>query len=111
MNIVYVASPYAGDVEQNVKNAREYCRYTMEQGNIPLASHLLYPQILNDSNPAERSLGTQMGLELISRCDELWASLSGRSRWKNWRKTDWLENTGLCWIGAPPFSSVLSLHG
>lgn len=73
MNIIYVASPYAGDVEQNVKNAREYCRYTMEQGNIPLASHLLYPQILNDLNPAERSIGTQMGLELLARCDELWA--------------------------------------
>lgn len=73
MELIYVASPYAGDVEQNVENAKEYCRYVMEQGKAPLASHLLYPQMLDDSSPAERGLGTRMGLELLARCDGLWA--------------------------------------
>lgn len=73
MELIYVASPYAGDVEQNVENAKEYCRYVMEQGGVPLPSHLLYPQMLDDSSPAQRGLGTRMGLELLARCDGLWA--------------------------------------
>lgn len=75
MDLIYVASPYAGDVEQNVENAKEYCRYVMEQGGVPLPSHLLYPQMLDDSSPAERGLGTRMGLELLARCDGLWANV------------------------------------
>lgn len=70
--LIYVASPFAGDVEQNIANTKAYCRYVMEQGCVPLASHLLYPQFLDDTNPAERSLGTHMGMELLSRCDALW---------------------------------------
>ncbi len=30
--LVYVCSPYAGDVEANVQKAREYCRYAKDQG-------------------------------------------------------------------------------
>ena len=39
---------------------------------IPVAPHLLYPQFLEDSDPAERSLGLRAGLELLARCDEMW---------------------------------------
>ena len=69
---VYVASKYAGDIGLNVKNAVRYCRYVINQGYIPIASHLLYPQILDDSNPAERELGLQFGLALLAICDEVW---------------------------------------
>ena len=69
---VYVASPFAGDVPTNVKNARKYCRYTAAKKRIPIASHLLFPQFLRDSVPFERELGTLFGLALLAICDELW---------------------------------------
>lgn len=39
---------------------------------MPVASHLLYPQILNDNNPEERELGLLFGLSLLAVCDEVW---------------------------------------
>ena len=44
--VVYVCSPYAGDVEANTARARRYCRYVTNQGGIPLAPHLYLPHIL-----------------------------------------------------------------
>lgn len=70
--LVYIASPYAGDVEANVSFAKTACRYAMEQGATPLAVHLLYPQMLDDHVPAERESGIQMGLRVLEACDELW---------------------------------------
>jgi len=70
--IIYIASPYAGDIERNIAFARDACRYCAEQGNTPLAVHLLYPQIYDDADPAERARCLRMGLHLLERCDELW---------------------------------------
>ena len=41
--LVYICSPYAGDVESNVRAAKAYSRYAVERDCIPLAVHLLYP--------------------------------------------------------------------
>ncbi len=54
--LVYICSPYAGDIAKNVKNARKYSRFAFEQNTIPLAAHLLFPQFMDDENPAERDL-------------------------------------------------------
>lgn len=70
--LVYIASPYAGDVDANVAFAKAACRYAMEQGATPVAVHLLYPQILDDRVPAERETGIRMGLRVLEACDELW---------------------------------------
>ncbi len=70
--IVYIASPYAGDVEGNVAFAKAACRLAMEQGNTPVAAHLLYPQMLDDTVPEQRELGIRMGLRLLEACGELW---------------------------------------
>ena len=69
---VYVASRYAGDVERNVAMAIDYCRRVIDAGYMPVASHLLYPQILNDNDPDERELGLLFGLALLRMCDEVW---------------------------------------
>ena len=69
---VYVASRYAGNVEANVKAATRYCRLVIDRGYMPIASHLLYPQILHDDDPAERELGMLFGLALLRDCDEVW---------------------------------------
>ena len=47
--LVYVASPFAGDVEKNVMNARRYCRFVAESGAVPLAPHLLLPQFMSEA--------------------------------------------------------------
>lgn len=70
--LIYIASPYAGDIEKNVAFARRACRHAIHQGYIPIAVHLLYPQMLDDSDPAERERGLRLGQQLLRRCDELW---------------------------------------
>lgn len=65
MRLVIIESPYAGDVEANLKYARECMRDAIEWDDAPFASHLLYtqPGILDDNKPAERQLGITAGLE------------------------------------------------
>lgn len=70
--LIYIASPYAGDVETNTAFAKAGCQYAIRQGCTPIAVHLLYPQILDDTVPAERELGMQLGLRVLKACDELW---------------------------------------
>ena len=70
--LVYIASPFAGDVETNTACAQGYCRFALNKGVIPLAPHLHYPQFMNDQNEEERSLGLRFALILLGKCDELW---------------------------------------
>ena len=42
--LVYICSPYAGDVERNVNMARVYSRFAVRNTCIPITPHLLYPQ-------------------------------------------------------------------
>lgn len=70
---IYVASKYAGDTEKNTKAAIAYCRRVIDSGYMPVASHLLYPQMLDDNVPEERELGRLFGLALLAVCDEVWA--------------------------------------
>ena len=70
--MVYICSPFAGDVETNVENARRYSRFAVEQGYLPITPHLLYPQFLNDDSQRERDLGLFFGLILLDRCTEVW---------------------------------------
>ncbi len=73
MKIIYIASPYAGDVKNNIEFAKQACKYVITTGNAFFCPHLLYPQILNDNNAEERKLGLDMGKQLLLKCDELWA--------------------------------------
>jgi hypothetical protein len=100
--IVYICSPFSGDVEGNVKSAQDYSRYAVERGYIPIAPHLLFPQFLNDDNPTERQLGLFFGNALMSKCSEVWVfgnTISAgmeaeikRARWKNYRLRYFSEN-------------------
>lgn len=93
--IVYICSPYAGDIESNAAAARRYCRFAVEAGYIPIAPHLLFPQFLNDSDPKERELGLFFGNALLSKCAEMFvfgSRISGgmeaeikRATWKGHR--------------------------
>jgi hypothetical protein len=70
--IVYICSPYAGNVETNVERARLYSRFAVDSGYIPLTVHLLYPQFMNDGIPAERELALRFGNILMGKCTEVW---------------------------------------
>ena len=56
MQRVIIESPYAGDVERNVRYARAAMADCLKRGEAPFASHLLYTQegVLDDDIPGER---------------------------------------------------------
>jgi hypothetical protein len=62
MRRVIIESPYAGDVAGNTQYARECLADCLRRGEAPLASHLLYTQVLDDLLPAERRAGIDAGL-------------------------------------------------
>jgi hypothetical protein len=64
LRLVILESPYAGDVGANIAFARQCVADSLNRGEAPLASHLLYtqPGILDDNVPAERELGIAAGL-------------------------------------------------
>ena len=70
--IVYICSPYAGDVESNVRAAQRYSRFAVDRGYLPIAPHLLFPQFMNDRDVKERQLGLFFGNVLMSKCAEVW---------------------------------------
>jgi len=70
--LVYVCSPLRGDIEGNIKRANEYCKSACEEGVVALAPHTIFTQFLNDLVPEERTMGLNLGLDLLKRCDELW---------------------------------------
>lgn len=70
--LVYICSPYSGDIDGNVKRARGFCRFALEKNCIPIAPHLLFPQFMNDDIPKERELAMLMNMVLLGKCNELW---------------------------------------
>jgi hypothetical protein len=71
MRRVIVESPYAGDVERNVRYARAAVKDCLLHGESPFASHLLHtqPGILDDQDEAQRMLGIEAGLAWGSVAD------------------------------------------
>lgn len=69
--LIYICSPLSGDVDGNMEKARQYCRFALEQGMIPLAPHLMFPQFMNDTDPEERELTIFMDIVLMGKCSEV----------------------------------------
>lgn len=70
--LVYICSPFAGDIENNVNMARIYSRFAVRNDCIPLTPHLLFPQFMDDSIVSERELALFMGLVLLTKCEQVW---------------------------------------
>ena len=68
--MVYICSPFSGDVTGNTEKARRYSRYAVNQGAIPIAPHLLFPQFMEEET--ERELAMFMDIAILSKCKELW---------------------------------------
>jgi hypothetical protein len=62
MRRVLIESPFAGDMTRNVAYAWKCVRDSLARGEAPLASHLFYTCVLDDTVPAERELGIEAGL-------------------------------------------------
>ena len=69
-SLVYICSPFSGDVENNVIKAQKYSRYALDEGNIPIAPHLLFPQFMSDES--ERRLAMHFNYVLLGKCEEVW---------------------------------------
>ncbi|MBQ8012105.1 MAG: DUF4406 domain-containing protein [Oscillospiraceae bacterium] len=70
--IVYICSPYSGDIERNTENARRYSRFAVDQHCLPITPHIYFTQFMNDTIPDERETALFMNLVLMSKCTELW---------------------------------------
>ena len=68
--IVYICSPYSGDVTGNIDKACKYSRFAVDEGYVPITPHLYLPLFISEE--AERDLATSVGLYLMDACSELW---------------------------------------
>lgn len=66
---VIVESPFRGlDHAERVRNVRYACqclRDSIDRGEIPFLSHLLYPQVLDEDVITQRKIGIDLNLILI----------------------------------------------
>lgn len=69
--MVYICSPFSGDVEANKKKATAFAEYAYQNGCIPVTPHLLFP-FMNDESKHERELALHMDLVLMGKCQEVW---------------------------------------
>lgn len=63
MRRVIIESPYAGDVERNLRYLRACLADSLARGEAPFASHAIYthPGVLDDTKPEERRKGIEAG--------------------------------------------------
>jgi len=100
--MVFICSPFAGDVETNAERALRYCRFAVQKGKFPVAPHCYFPRFMDDGDPAERELAISFGIRLLYECRELWIFGSHISegmkreilaaKWKNIRIRRFSEN-------------------
>jgi len=63
---VQLESPFAGDVPRNRAYALRCLRHSLELGESPFASHLLYPFVLNDEIATDRAAGLKAAFDWLS---------------------------------------------
>lgn len=68
---VVIESPYAGDVEANVAYARRCMLDSLGRGEAPFLGHLLYTQVLDDTDPEQREMGIAAHISHINGCSVL----------------------------------------
>lgn len=66
--LVYICSPYRGEVERNLQYARELTRIALDNDFVPITPHLYLTQAVNDEVPEERKKGMAAGKELLKHC-------------------------------------------
>lgn len=73
--LIYICSPFrAEDPETarlNVALAKMACRNAIEEGMLPIAPHLYFPNFMNEDDPAERDYGLSAGIRALAMCDKM----------------------------------------
>ncbi len=69
MKRVIVESPFRGEVERNIAYARKAMMDSIGRGEAPIASHLLYTQILDEMVAHESATGILLGFEWYKVAD------------------------------------------
>lgn len=69
--LVYICSPFSGDIEKNKQKAAEFAHFAYKQGCIPVTAHLMFP-FMNDESKEERALALRMDIILMGKCQEVW---------------------------------------
>ena len=68
--IIYICSPYSGNVQHNIEMACRYSRFAVDEGYVPITPHLYLPLFLSEET--ERELAIDLDLRLMDVCSELW---------------------------------------
>lgn len=68
--LVYICSPFSGDIKGNIEKAKRYSRFAVDAGAIAFAPHLLLPLYMQEET--ERELAMFMDMVFLGKCDELW---------------------------------------
>lgn len=75
MKKVYICSPYGGEeLMQNYIAAKTYCRKCIESGELPVATHVYLPPLMQNGpieTEEEREYAMRSALEFIDICDVL----------------------------------------
>ena len=66
---IMIESPFAGEVARNVEYARRALKDSLNRGEAPFASHLLYPSVLDDTILTERERGLSAAMDWLDACD------------------------------------------
>lgn len=66
---IMIESPFAGDIPRNTEYAKRALKDSLNRGESPFASHLLYPQVLDDAILTERERGLAAGMDWLDACD------------------------------------------
>ena len=61
MKRVIIESPFAGDIDLNIRYARRCLLDSLKRNEAPIASHLLHTQVLDDEIPGQRTMGVNAG--------------------------------------------------
>ena len=77
--LVYICSPYSGDIAENVELARRFSAFAVAARQIPLAPHLHYPQFMDDADADARELAAFFNRILLSKCEQLWAYITAHT--------------------------------
>jgi hypothetical protein len=113
VKLVVIESPYAGDVEKNLRYVRACMKDCLYRGEAPYASHALYTQlgVLDDQVPDQRRRGIEAGFawrnvaELVVFYEDL-----GWSRGMEAARTKLIEDN-LVRTGMPMFWEIRKLAG
>ena len=66
----YICSPYRDNPRVNVMRARQYCKFAVSKGRIPIAPHVYFPQFMSEEREREKAM--DMNFALLKLCGEVW---------------------------------------